>query len=262
MNRNKKFTAFLMCLIMMVTMFSGMAVFTAENTTETIVSETGWPSFRGNAENMATVTSETPRSMDESHLKWNTKVTTGWTVSTPIIVGEFMYIATNEGLQKIDLTNGSVVQTAVLAGEMDYTPHLAYGDNKVFVPLKFGVIQAFDIETLAPLWKSSKLGEKDQSMTPIYYNDGNIYTGTYSGSGTYYCLTTSDDEPTLVDETKASKWTYKSAENANGYYWAGAVASGSNLIFGSENGVLTSLNTLTGAVIDTFAADSNIRSTI
>ncbi len=231
---------------------------------ESTDTKSDWPLFRGDASNMGITGAATPRSGAETTLLWQKKLTTDtWgTASSPIIANGYLYVLAPNGLQKVDLTTGLILKTAPLADGIDYTPHIAYGDGKVFVPLKNGVVQAFDASSMDSLWVSSATASGDQLTGPLYYDNGYLYAGTYnySSTGTYFCLNTNDPNPATGQEENKPVWTYR--EEGNGYYWAGAVVNGNAVMFGSEKGTLVSLNKTTGEVIDTYGAKDSIRSSV
>ena len=116
---------------------------------------------------------------------------------------------------------------------------MSSGDNKGHV---FAVL-ANDVTT--QVWERT-INESEQINTPITYDNGKIYFGTWNGttcntySGTYYCL----------DAANGSEvWNHTAGEN-NGYNWAGACIIGDFIVFGDNLGNITCLNKNTGALVD------------
>ena len=119
-------------------------------------------------------------------------------------------------------------------------------------------MQAIDAATLKSVWVSE--GFEGQLISPITYHNGYIYTGTWQQeekAGTYFCLSTTDEDPASAAETKQTSWTIS---KTGGFYWVGAYATDNYVIFGSDNGkggsteygsTLYSVNAKTGTVIDT-----------
>jgi outer membrane protein assembly factor BamB len=95
-------------------------------------------------------------------------------------------------------------------------------------------------------------------MTTLTFSDGFLYFGTVCvswtdsnyGYGVYRCVDASDG--TVL-------WTH--ANPGKGYYWSGAVVFGGTVIFAGDDGILTSLNKTTGAVLDTLALGAPVRAT-
>ncbi|MDY6931199.1 MAG: PQQ-binding-like beta-propeller repeat protein [Halobacteriota archaeon] len=144
----------------------------------------------------------------------------------------------------------------------------AYGDGRIYFGMSSGS-NAGDIfavdsgDVTSQIWEKT-INEDEEINTPITYEDGFIYFGTWNGtmceteSGTYYCLDASNGD---------ERWNY-SAGVGNGYYWAGACIVGDYILFGDDNGTVCSLNKVTGTLVDEVHlgdVDSNsgsIRSTI
>ena len=126
----------------------------------------------------------------------------------------------------------------------------AYGDNKIFFGMSSGTKKGHVFAVLVndvthKVWERT-INENEQINTPITYNDGKIYFGTWNGtmcdtySGTYYCL----------DATNGTEvWNHTAGEN-NGYNWAGACIIGNFIVFGDNLGNITCLNKKTGALVD------------
>ncbi|MEG1657118.1 MAG: DUF4430 domain-containing protein, partial [Christensenellaceae bacterium] len=225
-----------------------------------------WPSFRNSLNNMGIVSAKTPRTASNSELKWATKMATGYSnpVSSPIIVGDKLYVMVGSAIKKVDKATGVVeatTGTAVASG--GFTVQLAYGEGMIFAPIGNGRIQAFDANTLQSLWVSEQLG--GQTLTPITYADGYVYTG-FSSNGTsaaYVCLAVTDEEPANTNEVKYPTWVKKApAAASQGYYWSGACVIGNAVVFGVDSGLLTSYSTTQNKEIDTFQVEGDIRSSI
>ncbi len=140
----------------------------------------------------------------------------------------------------------------------------------LFAQIGGGKIQAISATTLKSLWISESIG--GQTISPVTYKDGYIYTGTWDNettAGTYFCLSVTDEDPARGDEVKYCTWKYN---HKGGFYWAGAYASKDYLVFGSDDGsendytntaILYSVNTHTGLLIDQKTGlKGDIRSTI
>ncbi len=223
-----------------------------------------WPSFRGNVSNNGVTSTKTPVSKDETVKSWSVQI--GGTPTPPLMVSGKLYVLTGSTVKAIDPKTGTVTATSEkLAGTSQFgTNPIAFGDGKFYIQLDANTsdekahVQAIDAATLKSVWVSE--GFEGQLISPITYHNGYIYTGTWQAeerTGTYFCLSTTDEDPTDTDETKYTSWRIS---KQGGFYWVGAYATDNYVIFGSDNGkggsteygsTLYSVNAKTGAVIDT-----------
>ncbi len=214
-----------------------------------------WPVFRGNSDNNGLTAAQTPRTAEETELKWAKKLSTGWTdaPSPAIIVDNALISMCGSTLKKLDITNGEVLKEQKMAGPTNWgTVPPTYGNGMIFCPLSESRVQAFDAKTLAPLWiyKDERSG---QSQSPIAYADGKLYVGLgYNGPSSFVCLNAADGSIVWREE------------DPNGYYWAGAVVVEDYVIYGGEAGHLISRNKDTGELVADLTVEGtpNIRSTI
>ena len=223
-----------------------------------------WPSFRGNEANNGVTSAKTSISKDETVKSWSVQI--GGTPTPPLMVSGKLYVLTGSTVKAIDPKTGTVTATSEkLAGTSQFgTNPIAYGDGKFYIQLDANTsdekahVQAIDAATLKSVWVSE--GFEGQLISPITYHNGYIYTGTWQQeekTGTYFCLSTTDEDPTDTDETKYTSWRIS---KQGGFYWVGAYATDNYVIFGSDNGkggsteygsTLYSVNAKTGALIDT-----------
>ena len=223
-----------------------------------------WPSFRGNVSNNGVTSAKTPISKDETVKSWSVQI--GGTPTPPLMVSGKLYVLTGSTIKAIDPKTGTVTATSEkLAGTSQFgTNPIAYGDGKFYIQLDANTsdekahVQAIDAATLKSVWVSE--GFEGQLISPITYHNGYIYTGTWQQeekTGTYFCLSTTDEDPGSTTETKYISWR---VSKTGGFYWVGAYATDNYVIFGSDNGkggsteygsTLYSVNATTGAVIDT-----------
>lgn len=254
-NFSKKILSFALAFTLIIGMLPQIstAAFAGTGSTEGAY----WPNFRGSDTNMAITSVETPR--EKSALKWSNKLATGWSdaPSVQIIVDNALVTMHGKTISKLNLATGEIIAsgTMVAAPNWGYTP-ATYADGMIFCPLTGGKIQAFDAKTLESLWVyTDPLG--GQSLSPITYSDGHIYTGFWNSEtkdANYVCINITDEDKTMQDEAKTAKWTFT---KAGGFYWAGSVVIGDSVIVGTDdgasgstgNGKLYSLNKATGAVI-------------
>lgn len=230
--------------------------------------------FVSDGTNNNVTTSVLPDSADKAVLNWATKVGKSWNdgPSPVAIVGDDIVYTSGDKLMRMNKETG-VVDSVVgqRAGTNSYAIQpVTYANGMIFSAFNGG-IQAFDADTLESLWvyKDSVGG---QSVSPIYYNDGCIYTGFCNyGSGKddhYVCIDVKDEDPDTTDEEKSPKWIFT---NTSGFYWAGAYAADDYIVLGMENAKanttdparVVTLDKNSGSVIDTeYTVGGGVRSTI
>ena len=248
-----------------------------ENTEKTITMEkapestrkdvsAAWKNFRNSDDNMGITSAKTPTSEATTYEKWFKKLGSGWGAapSVQIIVDNSLIVMSANHIYKLDLNTGDMVA----ATNFGYTPP-TYADGMIFAPLADGRVQAFNAETLESLWVYQDT-LKGQSLSPITYSDGYIYTGFWNAEtkdANYVCIPVTDEDPTNAQEAKEAAWQYTSL---GGFYWAGSVVRGDYVVFGTDDGTsgsdgtghVLSLNKKTGEVMDSVDVIGDQRSTI
>ena len=249
---------------------------TAPTPDYTLPSYTGdWPVFRGNDQNMGVTSAKTPVG-DEAMLQWAVKSGEGWSGSPmpPIVLNGDLYTGVGKKIIRLDRENGGTLAvSADLPGSFGFALNpITYGDGMLFVPVNDGRIVALNAATLEQLWVTETYASQ-QTLSPITYHDGYIYSGTWrseTSDGYYMAFDVTDEDPTSSSEVKYPTWKLT---HTGGFYWAGAYATDSYVIFGSDDGqiegknvdsaVLYSVSPVTGQVIDTIEGiKGDIRSTI
>ena len=194
----------------------------------------------------------------------------GWeaAITPPLILGGAVYVASGQFIYKLDKNTGEILQTSEqLSGNMQYAMiPLTYAEGMLFAQIGGGQIQAVSATSLKSLWISESLG--GQTLSPITYKDGYIYTGTWNSettAGSYFCLSVTDEDPSTGIEIKHCTWKYN---HKGGFYWAGSYASSDYLVFGSDDGssegtdtnsaILYSVNTHTGLLLDKMTSHGDI----
>ncbi len=222
-----------------------------------------WPQFRKESDNNAVVDTYTP--ITESKLKWATKVGTDWTnaVSPPIIVDGYIFVAKGANLVKMNKDTGEIIKEVPAVASGGYTAHLTYGDGMIFFPAGNGRVQAFNAKTMDSLWVSETLNQ-EQTLTPLYYDDGFLYTGTWRKKnehtkGHFFGIDVTDEDPTSTNEIKGHSWT---DFQKGGFYWSGGISLGDYMIYGSDSGIIKAVDQFNGKESDSFEVDGKVRSTI
>ena len=239
------------------------------------IEDNDWINYRNSDTNNGVISSETPSNVDETVQKWAVKMGGDWNaaVTPPLVLGGYLYAASGKFIYKMDRNTGEIVAVSEeLAGSMVFALNpLTYAEGMLFAQVGGGQIQAVSATTLKSLWISETVG--GQTLSPITYRDGYIYTGTWNSettAGIYFALSVTDEDPSRGDEIKHCTWKYS---HKGGFYWAGAYASGDYLVFGSDDGsdmgnytntsILYSVSTKTGQLLDKLTGvNGDIRTTV
>ena len=127
---------------------------------------------------------------------------------------------------------------------MLFTP--AYHDGVLYVlnsPNSSGGCKAMALNAIdgGVLWDSGPL-VVGQPNTPVTYDEGRIYFGTYQDGDEqyYYCL-----------NAATGKVLWKHTSSGSGYYWNGATIISRAMVFSEADGHIISLDKYSGAVLDT-----------
>jgi len=199
-----------------------------------------WEQYRGDSTNNGVTDSPLPTSADEAVLYWAEKIgVDAWGSDGPsplTLSGDTLYFTAADKICAMDKDTGEVLAAGDMAGSPAYgiIPPL-YADGVIFAGLNNGTVQAFDAETLESLWiyKDSLGG---QTIAPLIYSDGCIYTGFWrseTADANFVCIDVKDEDTSAGDEEKSAKWSYTSK---GGFYWTGAYAEGSFAVVGTDDG--------------------------
>lgn len=245
-----------------------------------------WPQYRGDSRLLGVTDAKTPVSADQTVEKWKADLNDGWADPSVVLLDDSLYTVYGNMmsgscyLQKRSVSDGSVQKQTQLIENIGFFPFITYGDGKLFVSVDDGRIEAFDANTLAPLWVSQTLydvigddADGQQSLAPIIYNNGYVYTGSTYGNastGMYYCLSADCNEvaPSDLDEWKDEitsdglkvnrfQWTYVPDTGKKGFYWGGGAVTGNAIVFGGDNGELVSHSLTKDTVFDKIDLNSS-----
>lgn len=242
---------------------------TVDALTEAASGGAEWPSFRGTADNMAIVTNATAKGVWQSQEKWTVSLgslNSYGTLSSSnlVIYDDYLYVATEHGLSKINKNTGTLLKTAALSTDSSYVTQIAYGSGKIFVTNASG-LDAFDALTMERVWTAeiSPYGDY-MATTPILYDDTTktVYVGDYGDSN--YTLGTYGGYSAIDAETGTGKWIlYGGATDA--HYWSGAFIDGNYIVFGSDSNTVSSVRTVASGSVsaaDTLSVTGKVRSSI
>ena len=230
-----------------------------------------WSGF-GNGGSTTLVNVPTPTDSTSELWKVNLKTDSDKWVSLgdPIIVGGYVYVTTNSQIIKID-SKGNVVARVSKGGTTSYFSRPVYADGLIISANDNGSLYAFSAQTLECVWSTPALdapttGGKYQANSTMTVTNGCVYAAFEAGAGA--SGTASAGAMVCVDiATGKVKWiktTVKSGDSTGeGYYWAGAAASGSDLVIGDEGGRVLLVDGATGDVKSSVSiGDNPIRATI
>lgn len=222
--------------------------------------------------NSQIVSASTPASAENTELAWSVKLGTSYknAPSTQTVVGDTLIVMSGKKLLKLDAKTGKTLKSADMVDMPSYgytSP--AYADGVIYCPLDNAKIQAFNFKTMKSMWVyTDSLG--GQSLTPITYDKGCIYTGFWNDEdrkANYVCIDVTDENKKETHEAKKAVWTYS---NLGGFYWAGCAVVGENVVFGCDDGTVYAnknskvvlLNKKSGKTVDTLPIVGDQRSTI
>lgn len=230
-----------------------------------------WNGF-GNAGGTTLVNTPTPTESAAELWKVNLATAADKQVSLgdPIIVGGYVFVTTNSELVKID-NAGKVVARVSKGGTTYYFSRPVYADGLIISANDDGSVYAFSAETLECVWKTSALetpaaGGRYQANSTMTVANGCVYAEFEAGAGA--TGTASAGAMVCVDiatgQVKWTKLTVKSDDSTGeGYYWAGAAASGSDLVIGDESGYVKLIDGSTGDIKSSVKlSGAPIRSTV
>ncbi len=224
--------------------------------------------FAAEGSSAAETIEEPPSNLEQSYVKWATKISSSWNPSTsPVEFGEYLFVVANDQLQKIDKNTGQIIaistESVSKANTFDY--HIEKGDGKLYIQSGTKV-KCFDQE-LNCLWTSISFGGQ-QGNTPLKYVDGILYGATLNVSGTvgesgevdkkgsFFAIDTNsalNEQGLMPGKWEVTVASYNSKEkNYSGSYWASATVIDNYVIFGSEGSVVYAFNKENGTIAATY----------
>lgn len=205
-----------------------------------------WLQFQTDAVNSGVTSDTGPVSAMNKAWKQHTAAGLGSGINTTPVIAEDKVIALSIAGQvhAFDLTTGNLSWSRDLGTSATYPFELAspcYAAGNIYVAKQDGEVWALNASTGADVWGPVQLGDTaDQLNTPVTYADGLLYVGSAKGAKTYYCLNASDG---------SVEWS-RAGTHGKGYYWAGACVVGDYLVFGGDDGWLTSVEGESGKLVD------------
>jgi len=212
--------------------------------------------------------SQTPAEVYYGALEWEHSFGSGWSSSPmpPVIDGDYLYTAAGSTLYKLNKDSGEVISHMTLDGSTGFStiaPVIGYrgeSEKLIFVPISGGKLEAVSLSDMEKAWTTTPVtGDTGQTISPVTYNDGRAYYATWNGKGKtgyYYCVNTEDGTRENLPR-----------ENPEGYYWAGAYATDSYVIFGSQadssgSAAVYSMKPDFSSLIDSVTVEGNVCSDV
>ena len=230
-----------------------------------------WNGF-GNAGGMTLENTLTPT--ESASELWKVNLATAadkWvSLGDPIIAGGYVFVTTNSELVKIDGA-GRVVARVSKGGTTSYFSRPVYADGLIISANDDGSVCAFSAETLECVWKTPALeapaaGGRYQANSTMTVANGCVYAEFVAGAGAsgtavggaMVCIDIATGKVVWSQVT-----TKTGSSTGEGYYWAGAAASGSDLVIGDESGCVKLIDGKSGKVKSSVSLSGNpVRATI
>ncbi len=195
-----------------------------------------WPCFQGDDTNSGLTMDDLPT---DPQVMWS--VDLHRIDVTPIIASDRVYVLAENGtLWALDKLTGDAIWNAKMDGWIFQTSTPALAGGRIFAATDSGDLAAFDARTGEEVWTRSLTDRRFE--VPIASFDGRIYLGEGSAYGRgekrYFCLDEGGDEV----------WTL--SRDTTGYMWCGAAVAGDYLVYGSNDGLLLSVDRKTGRLSD------------
>lgn len=188
----------------------------------------------------------------------------------PIIAGGSIYVTSSTELIKVNAETGAIEKRVTTGGRTSYFSRPVYAGGLIIVPSDDGSLSAFTADTLTRVWRTPALeapanGGRYQANSTLTVTNGCVIAGFEAGAGAMgnaragalVCVRISDGRVMWQNITVAGE-----GDAGAGYYWAGACASGDEIIIGDEAGRVQLIDAATGEVISSAYIGMACRSTI
>ena len=231
--------------------------------------DSAWPAFAGGKANGSVVEAPTPSGAAESAWDEPADIKGGAKGVSDLLIIDCNICAVKGGrIVLIDSETGKKeLASCSIGANIGYFCRPAYKDGYLVVPFEDGSLGIFVLDkkdgqySIACRYKIPSLGIKDtQALTPVTISGGKAYAGFTVVDGSEGALVCVDLASGKVDWTTDKK---KSETNENeGYYWAGAAASGDDIIIGNESGKVALIDGSNGKELSSVSVGTPVRSGI
>lgn len=231
--------------------------------------DSAWSAFAGGKANGSVVEVPTPSGAAESAWDEPADIKGGAKgVSDLLIIDGNICAVKGDRIVLIDSETGKKeLASCSIGADIGYFCRPAYKDGYLVVPFEDGSLGIFVLDkkdgqySIACRYKTPSLGIKDtQALTSVTISGGKAYAGFTVVDGSEGALVCVDLASGKVDWTTDKK---KSETNENeGYYWAGAAASGGDIIIGNESGKVALIDGSNGKELSSVSVGTPVRSGI
>ena len=231
--------------------------------------DSAWPAFAGGKANGSVVEAPTPSGAAESAWDEPVDIKGGAKGVSDLLIIDGNICAVKGGrIVLIDSETGKKeLASCSIGANIGYFCRPAYKDGYLVVPFEDGSLGIFVLDkkdgqySIACRYKTPSLGIKDtQALTSVTISGGKAYAGFTVVGGSEGALVCVDLASGKVDWTTDKK---KSETNENeGYYWAGAAASGDDIIIGNESGKVALIDGSNGKELSSVSVGTPVRSGI
>lgn len=231
--------------------------------------DSAWPAFASGKANGSAVEAPTPSGAAESAWDEPVNIKGGAKgVSDLLIIDGNICAVKGDRIVLIDSETGKKeLASCSIGANIGYFCRPAYKDGYLVVPFEDGSLGIFVLDkkdgqySIACRYKTPSLGIKDtQALTSVTISGGKAYAGFTVVDGSEGALVCVDLASGKVDWTTDKK---KSETNENeGYYWAGAAASGDDIIIGNESGKVALIDGSNGKELSSVSVGTPVRSGI
>lgn len=226
--------------------------------------DSSWPFASGTASGAVTIA---PTPTEAAGLDWTYDFGANEGEPAPIIVNGDVYLVVGSTLRKVDGATGALLVSVEVGAPIAYFCRPVYADGLIIVPADDGTLTAFTADTLTAVWKSQRLFDDSsyQATSTLTVSNGYVYAAfgvpgsndNPSTAGALVCVSVADG---------SVKWE-RSAQSADtgtleGYYWAGAVASGDDIVIGDDAGRVSLIDGETGGVLSQVSIGASCRAGI
>lgn len=231
--------------------------------------DSAWPAFAGGKANGSVAEVPTPSGAAESAWDEPADIKGGAKgVSDLLIIDGNICAVKGDRIVLIDSETGKKeLASCSIGANTGYFCRPAYKDGYLVVPFEDGSLGIFVLDkkggqySIACRYKTPSLGIKDtQALTSVTISGGKAYAGFTVVDGSEGALVCVDLASGKVDWITDKK---KSETNENeGYYWAGAAASGDDIIIGNESGKVALIDGSNGKELSSVSVGTPVRSGI
>lgn len=231
--------------------------------------DSAWSAFAGGKANGSVVEAPTPSGAAESAWDEPADIKGGAKgVSDLLIIDGTICAVKGDRIVLIDSETGKKeLASCSIGANIGYFCRPAYKDGYLVVPFEDGSLGIFVLDkkdgqySIACRYKTPSLGIKDtQALTSVTISGGKAYAGFTVVGGSEGALVCVDLASGKVDWTTDKKKS--ETDQDEGYYWAGAAASGDDIIIGNESGKVALIDGSNGKELSSVSVGTPVRSGI